>query len=107
MEIELAASKPFDNEHDAGAGWTAQAGWLGRLGAGRHTEQRAATFERCTPSSVGEEPEVADANQAARQDVKQEAAQKLMSGNGHHLLLAAVGIVSPAEGDAHVLQRHE
>jgi len=50
---------------------------------------------------------VADANQAAGQDVKQEAAQELMSGNGHDLLLAAVGIISPAERDAIVLKGHE
>ena len=50
---------------------------------------------------------MADANQAAGQDVKQEAAQELMSGNGHDLLLAAVGIVSPAEGDAIVFEGHE
>jgi len=36
---------------------------------------------------------------AAGQDVKQEAAQELMGGNDHALLLAAVGIVSPSEGD--------
>ena len=30
-----------------------------------------------------------------------------MSGNGHDLLLAAVGIVSPPEGDAIVFKGHE
>jgi hypothetical protein len=48
-------------------------GWLGRIGADRHAEQCAATLERSTPSAVGEESEVADANQATGQDVKQEA----------------------------------
>ena len=50
---------------------------------------------------------MADANQAAGQHVKQESAQELMSGNGHDLLLAAVGIVSPSERDAIVLESHE
>ncbi len=50
---------------------------------------------------------MADANQTAGQDVKQESAQELMGGNGHDLLLAAVSIVSPAEGDAIVLEGHE
>jgi hypothetical protein len=50
---------------------------------------------------------VPDANQTAGQDVKQESAQELMGGNGHDLLLAAVSIVSPAEGDAIVLEGHE
>ena len=106
-EIQLAAGEPFDDQHDAGAGWTAQAGWLGRIGACRHAEQRAATFERSTPSAVGEESEVADAHQSAGQNVKQETAQELMSGNSHDLLLAAVSIVPPAEGDAIVLEGHE
>ncbi len=107
MEVKLAAGEPFDNQHDAGACWTAQAGRLGWIGACRCAEQNAAAFERSTSSAVGEESEVADANQAAGQNVKQEAAQELMSGNSHDLLLAAVGIVSPAEGDAVVFKGHE
>ena len=39
--------------------------------------------------------------------MKQEAAQKLMGGNGHDLLLAAMGIVSPAEGDVIVFKGYE
>jgi hypothetical protein len=39
--------------------------------------------------------------------VDEEASQKLIRGNGHNLLLAAVGIVSPAERDAIVFQGHE
>ena len=97
MEIQLAAGQPFDDPHDARTGRTAQAGWLGRINACRHTQQSAASFERSTPSAVGEEAEVPDANQAAGQDVQQEAAQELMGGNGHNLLLAAVGIIPPAE----------
>jgi len=50
---------------------------------------------------------VADANQAAGQDVKQETAQELISRDGHDLLLAAVGIISPAEGHAIIFKRHE
>jgi hypothetical protein len=50
---------------------------------------------------------VSDANEAAGQNVKQEAAQELMGRNGHDLVLAAVRIVSPAEGDAIVFQGHE
>ncbi len=72
-------------------------GGSGGSAACRYAEQSAATFERSTSSAVGEESEVADAHQAAGQNMKQEAAQELMGGNGHDLLLAAVGIVSPAE----------
>ena len=64
MEVKLAAGEPFDNKHDAGAGGTAHAGWLGWGDAIRHAEQSAAAFESGTPSAVGKESEVADANQA-------------------------------------------
>src|SRR5258707_15801360 len=64
-------------------------------------------FERSTPPAVGEEAEVANANQPLGQNVDEEASQELIRGNGHDLLLAAVGIVSPAECDAIVLEGHE
>ena len=50
---------------------------------------------------------MSDANQTAGQNVQHESAQELMSGNSHNLLLAVVGIISPAEGDAIVLEGHE
>jgi hypothetical protein len=74
MEIKLAASKPFDNEHDAGASWAAQAGRRGWIGARCCAEQNAAAFERSTSSAVSEEPEVSNANQALGQNVDEEAA---------------------------------
>jgi hypothetical protein len=74
MEVKLATGEPFDNEHDARAGWTAQAGRLGWIGACRCAEQNAAAFERITSSAVGEEPEVSNANQALGQNVNEEAA---------------------------------
>ena len=108
MEIKLGAGHPFDDKHDAGAGWAAQLNVSGGpIRAGRCAEQLAAARKCGFPPAVGEESEVADANQAAGQDVKQEATQELISGNGHDLLLAAVGIISPAEGDAIVLEGHE
>ena len=97
MEVKLATGESLDDEHDAGACWTGQAGRLGWIDACRCAEQNAAAFERSTSPAVGEESEVADANQPARQNMKQEAAQELMGGNGHDLLLAAVRIVSPAK----------
>jgi len=64
-------------------------------------------FERRTPSTVGEESEVANANQPLGQNVDEEASQELIRGKGHDLLLAAVGIVSPAERDAIVFEGHK
>jgi len=40
MEVKLAAGEPFDNQHDAGACWTAQAGGLGWIGAVRRNRER-------------------------------------------------------------------
>jgi hypothetical protein len=105
--MQLATCEAFDHEHAAGACGTAQAGWLGRVDVCRHAERFAAALEGCTSSAVGEDAERADAHQSAGQDVKQEAAQELMGGNCHDLLLAAMGIDSSADGDAIVLKGHE
>ena len=78
-----------------------------RINAGRCAEQSAAAFECSTSSTVGEESEVTNANQPLGQDVDEESAQELIRGNGHDLLLAAVGIVQPAERDAIVFEGHE
>src|SRR5260370_29713826 len=64
-------------------------------------------FERSTPPAVGEESEVSNAKHPLGQNVDEKAAQELIRGNGHDLLLAAVGVVSPAEGDAIALKGHE
>jgi hypothetical protein len=50
---------------------------------------------------------VANANQPLGQNVDEEASQELIRGNGHDLLLASVGIVSPAERDAIVFEGYE
>ena len=65
MEVKLTAGEPFDDEHDAGACWTARARRVGRIGACCCAEQNAAPFERSTSSAVGEESEVTDADEAA------------------------------------------
>ena len=39
--------------------------------------------------------------------MKQISAQELIGGNGHHFVLAAVGIVLPTEGDALVFESHQ
>jgi hypothetical protein len=92
----LSAGEPFDDQHGAGAGGTTwQVGSFGAIWDS--AEQLAAACKGGFPSAVGEEAEVADADQTFRQDVKKESAQELICGNGHKLLLAAMGIVSPAE----------
>ena len=49
--------------------------------------------------AIGEEAEVADAHEAARKHVEQEAAQELIDGQSHEPLLVAVSGIAPAECD--------
>jgi hypothetical protein len=74
----LSSGDPFDDQHGAGADGATQAGRLERLDVGRHAEQFSAAFERSTPSSVGKEAEVADADQTFGQHVKKKSAQELI-----------------------------
>src|SRR5664280_564010 len=81
--------------------------YFGTICLGCRAEQLAAALEFSTASTVSEQAEVADADQAFGQDVKKKSAQELICRNGHDFFLAAVSIVSPAEGDALVLEGHE
>ena len=56
---------------------------------------------------VGEEAEVADTDEAAREQVQQEAAQELIDGQLHDALAVAVRRVSPAEGHLPVTEYEE
>jgi len=55
--------------------------------------------------AIGEESELADANEAGRQDVKQEAAEELDRVQAHVGGSIAVLIVLPVEADAVVFER--
>ena len=81
--------------------------WFGAICAGNCVEQLAAACEGGFPSSVCEQAEVADADQTFGQNVEKKPAQELVCCNCHDRILAAMGIVSPAEGDATVLEGHE
>jgi hypothetical protein len=105
---KLCTGDPLDDEHRLGAQRAT------RLAACRKLWRWRDGVEECTtsqqgwgPSAVGEEAGVADANQSLRQHVDQEPSQELIGRNGHHLLLAAVGVVLPAEGDAILLAGNE
>jgi hypothetical protein len=75
----LSARDPFDDQHGAGAGGTTQLGCcLGAIWARNSAEQRATAREGGLPSSVGEEAEVADADQSFGQNVKKKSAQELI-----------------------------
>jgi hypothetical protein len=56
---------------------------------------------------VGEEAEVADADEAARQQVEQEAAEELIEAQSQQSLLVGMCRVTPAEGDVALLESNE
>src|SRR5271163_3088248 len=70
-------------------------------------EQLEAERQQRGASPVGEEAEVADAHEAAWQQVEQEAAQELVDRQRQEALLVGVGGVPPAEGDVALLEDDE
>jgi hypothetical protein len=105
-EQELRGREPFDDVHGSAAGRTVPE--RARLVRGRRcrrsghvfraTKQLEAERQEGGALPVGEEAEVADAHEAAWQQVEQEAAQELFDRQSHDPLLVAVGGVAPAEG---------
>jgi hypothetical protein len=70
-------------------------------------EQALTEGEESGAPAIGQEPEKADADKAARQDVEQEAAQELLRTEGHHSLLITVGIILPTESNLVLLESHQ
>ncbi len=62
-------------------------------------EKSEAEREQCGSLPVGKEAEVADADEAAWEQVQEEAAQELIDRQAHQALLVAVGGISPTEAD--------
>jgi hypothetical protein len=52
------------------------------------------------PTGVGPKPRLSDPDEAARQDVLDEAAQKLHRGEGHRAPAVVVGLILPLKRDA-------
>jgi len=63
--------------------------------------------QECRAPAIGQETERADANKAAGQDVKQEAAQELLRTERHDFLLISVGIILPAESNLIMRESYE
>jgi hypothetical protein len=106
---DLCCGKPLDDVHGPlaartrpGARLTGQRCIRCRR---RLMEQAAAKGDRLCACTVGHPSEVA--GEAPGQDVLQEAAQELLRGESHGALLAAVGIVLPAEGDLIICNREQ
>ena len=70
-------------------------------------EQLPAKREPLAAESVGEESEMPDSDESLRQDMQEEAAQKLDSVQRHFALLAAMSIILPSEGDALAIERQQ
>ena len=68
-----------------------------------HIQEAPALIEPLLAMTIAEQPVVADAMEAGRQDVQQEATDELLGREDHALLGVAVTVVSPAEGDVSVL----
>ena len=90
---------PQTGQFHSERGWSLSGRLQPEPGCRRATEQLEAERQERSASPVGEEAEVADAHEAARQQVEQEAAQELLDRQSHQPLLVAMGGVSPAEGD--------
>jgi hypothetical protein len=77
------------------------------VGHGLVGEQALTEGQNSGAPAIGQEPERADADKAAGQDVEQEAAQELLRGERHHSLLIPVGIILPAETNLVMLEGRE
>jgi hypothetical protein len=92
----------------AAPGWERGAAWHYRLrGTGIGAEQSAGKRQELRPAAVGEKTELPDADEASRQDVLAEAAQKLDTGNGHVPLLVSVRVILPAKCDLFPIERQQ
>jgi hypothetical protein len=75
VKMKLATGQPFDDEHGAGANRTAQLGSDSRMSCATfYAKQSTAACEPMAAPAVGKKAEVADADQALRQNVDQESA---------------------------------
>jgi hypothetical protein len=73
--MKLATGDPFDDEHGTGANGTAQLGSDIRMSCATfYAKQSTAACEHIAAPAVGKKAEVADADQALRQNVDQESA---------------------------------
>lgn len=101
----MSDGEPFNDVHGSATSGTVPACrrlvFAGRSGRLRVVsgvlEQEEAKRQKRSALPVGEEPEVADAHEAAWQEVKKKAAQELIDVQGHEALAVAVCGITPAE----------
>lgn len=102
----MRRSESLHDGHGATALGTAPQGRGGWCGRGFRfglrwdcVESSEAQRQENSAPSIGEDAEVADADEALREQVKQEATEKLITREGHRLLPIVVGRVAPAKGN--------
>src|SRR6266480_4181352 len=107
MSRRCAALEDLDDDHATAAAWAARLGLIAGGSGGRavrfcNSEQLTRACDVVVARAAGEQAIVADAVEALRQDVDQEAADELAGSECHDLLpIATIGaIVLPPEGDA-------
>ena len=107
-ELKVDSRQPFDDLHRStalgaaiqGAGIFCRRGcWLGCA------QQLKAKRQSCGASTVGQKAEMADAHEALRKDVQQEAPQELVDRQSFKLLLVVVRRIAPAKGDLAIFER--
>ena len=110
----MAAFEGLDDDHKAAATWARRSGiWRldRRIGLGRWCDrkQSAGVLEMSLAGRAGKEAVMTDPMEPARQDVEQEAADKLVGAERHDLLAvgAAAAIILVAEGDALLVEPEE
>jgi hypothetical protein len=112
-ELDLGGGQPLDNDH-GGATVGTKPKRFRFLGHGclwfcrwQCNECCEAKGQQSGAPAVGEEAEVADANEALGEQMQQETAQELIERQGHQFLLIVVSRVAPTKSDLAVGQRDQ
>jgi len=111
--VEFRSVEALDKKHPAATTWTfpqrCRTSWrLGRIWTTglRHSQQLSAERQQRLAPAVGQKAEEADADEAMRQHMEEEAAQKLFRRHCHELLFAAMRVILPAEGNLTISEGH-
>jgi hypothetical protein len=107
VAAEWAAWQPAKRDHGSAAAWAALGrrfwSWVVVLLDGGirwgSVQKLPAERQLCSTVAVGQEAVMADAVEAVGQGVEQEAADELISIEGHKLRFAVMAIVLPTESD--------
>src|ERR1700676_1024127 len=109
-DLQLGCVESFDDGHRTSAVRTGPCRLTSLRLRDRHfgnSEQFAAQRERCRALAIGQEAEAADAHEASRQKMLQEAPKELVGVERHDALLTRVRVIFPAERDLSVGEVHD